>query len=90
MPHAFSGARILLIASAHADLHVHFLRDMVLDGAAKLIKCAGTYSVAGAPTKSLPKLAFHRNREFLHGTAQSFAASLQAHECRLLQHMSLL
>ena len=40
----------------------------------KLIKCAGTQNVADALTKSLPKPAFHKHREFLHGTAQSFSA----------------
>ena len=46
---------------------------MVRDGAVKLIKCAGTQNVADALTKSLPKPAFHKHREFLHGTAQSFS-----------------
>ena len=59
--------------SRHVDVRVHFLRDMVRDGAVKLIKCAGTQNVADALTKSLPKPAFH-HREFLHGTAQSFSA----------------
>ena len=60
--------------SRHVDVRVHFLRDMVRDGAVKLIKCAGTQNVADALTKSLPKPAFHKHREFLHGTAKSFSA----------------
>ena len=60
--------------SRHVDVRVHFLRDMVRDGAVKLIKCAGTQKVPDALTKSLPKPAFHKHREFLHGTAQSFSA----------------
>ena len=60
--------------SRHVDVRVHFLRDMMRDGAVKLIKCAGTQNVADALTKSLPKPAFHKHREFLHGTAQSFSA----------------
>jgi hypothetical protein len=40
----------------------------------KLIKCAGTQNVADALTKSLPRPAFHKHREFLEGTAQSFSA----------------
>ena len=40
--------------SRHFDERVHFLRDMVRDGAVKLIKCAGTQNVADALTKSLP------------------------------------
>ena len=53
---------------------VHFLRDMVRDGSVKLIKFASTQNVADALTKSLPRPAFHKHREFLKGTAQSFSA----------------
>ena len=60
--------------SRHVDVRVHFLRDMVRDGAVKLIKCAGEHNVADVLTKSLPKPAFHKHREFLHGTAKSFSA----------------
>ena len=60
--------------SRHVDVRVHFLRDMVRDGSVKLIKCAGTQNVADALTKSLPRPAFHKHREFLKGTAQSFSA----------------
>ena len=60
--------------SRHVDVRVHFLQDMVRDGAVKLMKCAGTQNVADALTKSLPKPAFHKHREFLHGTAQPFSA----------------
>ena len=60
--------------SRHVDVRVHNLRDMVRDCAVKLIKCAGTQNVADALTKSLPKPAFHKHREFLHGTTQAFSA----------------
>ena len=60
--------------SRHVDVRVHFLRDMVRDGSVKLIKCAGTQNVADALTKSLPRPAFHKHREFLKATAQSFSA----------------
>jgi len=60
--------------SSHVDVRIHFLRDMVRDGAVKLVKCAGTQNVADALTKSLPKPAFHKHREFMQGTAQSFSA----------------
>jgi hypothetical protein len=60
--------------SRHVDVRVHFLPDMVRDGSVKLIKCAGTQNVADALTKSLPRPAFHKHREFLKGTAQSFSA----------------
>ena len=56
------------------EAQVHFLQDMVRDGSVKLIKCAGTQNVADALTKSLPQPAFHKHREFLKGTAQSFSA----------------
>jgi hypothetical protein len=59
--------------SRHVDVRVHFLRDMVRDGSVKLIKCAGTQNVADTLTKSLPRPAFHKHREFLKGTAQSFS-----------------
>ena len=55
-------------------MRVHFLRDMVRDSAVKLLKCAGTQNVADALTKSLPKPAFHKHREFLQGTTKSFSA----------------
>jgi hypothetical protein len=60
--------------SRHVEVRVHFLRDMVRDGSVMLIKCAGTQNVADALTKSLPRPAFHKHREFLKGTAQSFSA----------------
>ena len=80
--------------SHHVDVRVHLLRDMVRDGAAKLIKCAGTHNVADALTKSLPKPAFHKHREFLHGTAKSFSAfyaaahvtSVAAYVSRVTKH----
>jgi hypothetical protein len=60
--------------SRHVDVRVHFLRDMVQDGAVQLIKCAGTQKAADSLTKRLPKPAFHKHREFLHDTAQSLSA----------------
>jgi len=56
--------------SRHVDVRVHFLRDMLQDGAVKLVKCTGPKNVADA----LPKPAFHKHREFMQGTAQSFSA----------------
>ena len=41
--------------SRHVDVRVHFLRDMVRDGAVKLLKCAGTQNVADACQASLPQ-----------------------------------
>jgi hypothetical protein len=59
--------------SRHVDVRDHFLRDMVRDGAVKLIECTGTQNVGDALTKSLPKSACHKQRELLHGTTQSFS-----------------
>ena len=76
----------------HVDVRIHFLRDMVRDGAVKLIKCAGMQCVADALTKSLPKPAFHKHREFLHGTAQSDHSlsllSLRAHTSPVAAYVS--
>ena len=74
--------------SRHVDVRVHFLRDMVRDGAVKLIKCAATQNIADALTKSLPQPVFHKHREVLNGTAQSFL-SLRARTCHQLQRMFL-
>jgi hypothetical protein len=60
--------------SRHVDVRVHFLRHMVRDGSVKLIKCAGTQNIADTLTKSLPRPAFHKHRELLKSTAQSFSA----------------
>jgi hypothetical protein len=35
--------------------------------------CGHTHNVADDLTRSLPKPAFHKHREFLHGTAKSFS-----------------
>ena len=74
--------------SRHMDVRVHFLRDMVRDGSVKLIKCAGTQNVADALTKNLPRPAFHKHREFLKGTAQSFSAFLLAPTSQLCRPTS--
>ena len=75
--------------SRHVDVRVHFLRDMVRDGAVKLIKCAGTQNVADALTKS-------RQSQLSTSIANSCMAqhslsllSLRAHAYHLLQRMSL-
>ena len=60
--------------SRHVDVRVHFLQDMVQVAFVKLTKCAGTQNVAVDLTKSLPRPAFHKHREFLKGTAQSVFA----------------
>ncbi len=40
----------------------------------KLIKCVGTQNVSDALTKSLPRPAFEKHREFMVGTRVSFSA----------------
>jgi hypothetical protein len=58
----------------HVDVKVHFLRDLVRDGQVKLLKCAGPQSVSDALTKSLPRPAFEKHREFMVGTRVPFSA----------------
>jgi hypothetical protein len=53
--------------SRHVDVKVHFLRDLVRDGHVKLLKCAGPQNVSDALTKSLPRPAFEKHREFMAG-----------------------
>jgi hypothetical protein len=45
-----------------------------LKGARAAARDAGTQNVADSLTKSLPRPAFHKHREFLKGTAQSFSS----------------
>ncbi len=52
----------------HVDAKVHFLRDLVRDGHAKLMKCSGPQDVCDALTKSLPRPIFERHRA--HGRNQ--------------------
>ena len=54
--------------------HVSLRSFLAGHGAVKLIKCARTHHVADALSKSLPKPALQKHREFLHGTAQSLSA----------------
>ena len=60
--------------SRHVDVKVHFLRDLVRDGHIKLVKCAGTQNVSDALTKSLPRPAFEKHREYMVGTKVPFSA----------------
>jgi hypothetical protein len=60
--------------SRHVDVRVHFLRDLVRDGQTKLVKCAGTQNVSDALTKSLPRPAFEKHREYKVGTKVPFSA----------------
>jgi len=54
--------------SRHLGVKVHFLRDLARDGHMKLVKCAGTKNVSEALTKSLPRPAFEKHREYMIGT----------------------
>lgn len=60
--------------SRHVDVKVHFLRDLVRDGHVKLLKCVGPQNVSDALTKSLPRPAFEKHREFMVGTRVPFSA----------------
>jgi hypothetical protein len=60
--------------STHVDVKVHFLRDLVRDGHVKLLKYAGPQNVSDSLTKSLPRPAFEKHREFMVGTRVPFSA----------------
>ena len=55
-------------------MKAHFLRDLVRDGHVKLLKCAGHKNVSDVLTKSLPRPAFEKHREFMVGTRVLFSA----------------
>ena len=58
----------------HVDTRVHYLRDLVRDGHVKLLKCAGPQNVADAFTKSLPRPALVKHRQYMWGTRVPFSA----------------
>jgi hypothetical protein len=60
--------------SRHVDVKVHFLRDLVRDGHVKPLKCVGPQNVSDTLTKSLPRPAFEKHREFMVGTRVPFSA----------------
>jgi hypothetical protein len=60
--------------SRHVDVKVHFLRDLVRDGHKKMFKCARPQNVSDTLTKSLPRPAFEKHREFMVGTRMPFSA----------------
>ncbi len=60
--------------SRHVDVKVHFLRDLVRDGHVKLLKCAAMQNVSDVLTKSLPRPAFEKHREYMIGTRVPFSA----------------
>ena len=68
------GLACLRSTHTHVDVKVHFLRDLVRDGHVKLLKCAGPQNVSDALTKSLPRPAFEKHREFMVGTRVPFSA----------------
>jgi hypothetical protein len=58
----------------HVDTRVHYLRELVRDGHVKLLKCAGPQNVADALTKSLPRPALSKHRQYMWGTRIPFSA----------------
>ena len=58
----------------HVDTRVHYLRELVRDGHVKLLKCAGPQNVADALTKSLPRPALTKHRQYMWGTRVPFSA----------------
>ena len=60
--------------SRYVDVKVHYLLDLVHDGHVKLFKCVGQQSVSDTLTKSLPRPAFEKHREFMVGARVPIAA----------------
>jgi hypothetical protein len=58
----------------HVDTRVHYLHEFVCDGQVKLLKCAGPQNVADALTKSLPRPALAKHRQYMWGTRVPFSA----------------
>ena len=54
-------------------MKVNFLRDLVRDGHVKLLKFVGPQNISDTLTKSLPRSAFEKHREFMVGTRVSFS-----------------
>jgi hypothetical protein len=63
--------------SRHDDVKVHFLRDLVRDGHVKLLKYEGPQNVSDVLTKSFPRPAFEKHREFMVGTRGAFSAFIE-------------
>ena len=58
----------------HFDTRVHYLWELVRDGHVKLLKCAGPQNVADALTKSLPRPALAKQKQYKWGTRILFSA----------------
>ena len=58
----------------HVDTRMHYLRELVRDGHVKLLKCARPQDVADALTKSLPRPAVAKHRQYMWGTRIPFSA----------------
>ena len=54
----------------HVDTRVHYLRELERD----VLKCAGPQNVADALTKSLPRPALAKHRQYTWGTRIPFSA----------------
>ena len=60
----------------HIDLHVHSLRDHVLNGVVRLVACPTFDMAADLLTKALPSPAFFRHRDVMMGNAPPTAPAL--------------
>jgi hypothetical protein len=63
----------------HVDTRVHDLRELVRDGHVKLLKCAGPQNVADALTKSLPRPALAKHRQYMWSTRRPIISSHHAY-----------
>ena len=52
----------------HVDTRVHYFRELVCDGHVKLLKCEGPQNVGDALSKSLPRPALAKHRQYMRGT----------------------
>jgi len=58
--------------SRHVNVKFHFLRERVRAGEIKLYNCWGPLNVADVLNQSLPRPAFHKHAQFMHGTRSSY------------------
>jgi hypothetical protein len=69
--------------SRHVDVKTHYLRDLVRDGHAKLVKCAGNQNVSEVLTKSLTRPAFEKHREQMCETRVPFSVFFSTVETKI-------
>jgi hypothetical protein len=69
--------------SRHVDVKTHYLRDLVVAGHVKLVKCTGTQNVSDVLTKSLKRPVFEKHREHMWGTRVPFSSFFSTVETKI-------